>query len=203
MVYWRVLLVNTTRTVPVMGLAVRREMALLNSESMGRRIGWLVDGLIVARGGGAPPLSIFEGGQGGNRFAVEGLRILRGEHSSRDAIRWGDQIEWGIRARVTGCPPQLAVIEIGALGVDCHFVLVGCLISVARGGRVSAPHIKPIWLGVRAVLIAGDADSGAPPNSGENEFAFTGSTAANSLEGISSGGELLGGGGGEVHWLIG
>ena len=41
-VYWRSLLVNTTRTLPVNGLAVRRVMALLNSESIGRRMVWLV-----------------------------------------------------------------------------------------------------------------------------------------------------------------
>ena len=141
MVYWRSLLVNTTRTVPVNGLAVRRVMALLYSESMGRRMIGLVDGLIVARGGGAPPLSIFEGGQFGDCLAVESLRILGGEHRGRDA-RWrGDQIKWGIGARVARRPPQITGGEVRALSVDCHFVLVGCLIILDGLGASPAPSV--------------------------------------------------------------
>ena len=114
-------------------------MALLNSESMGRRMIGLVDGLIVARGGGAPPLSIFEGRQFGNRFAVEGLGILGGEHRGRDA-RWrGDQIKWGIGARVARRPPQITGGEVRALSVDCHFVLVGCLIILGGHGGIACP----------------------------------------------------------------
>ena len=140
MVYWRSLLVNTTRTVPVNGLAVRRVMALLNSESMGSCMIGLVDGLIVARGGGAPPLSIFEGGEFGDCLIMVNLGKLCRPYAGGDArgVNHRGALIPGGAVVTVGDPDGLAILEAGSRG-EAHGRFVWYAVILQGQRATSAP----------------------------------------------------------------